>query len=100
MRSVMRIQQLGGHFQAIPNLLLAAFEQVVDAELISNLPGVSRLIAVLEARVSGDDGIGLAPRKLGDNPLGDGVAEVFLVRAGTEVVEGKDRNPGHVARRN
>ena len=29
MRSVMRIQQLGGHFQPVSNLLLAAFEQVV-----------------------------------------------------------------------
>jgi len=31
---------LGGHFQPVPDLLLAAFEQVVDAEFIANLPGV------------------------------------------------------------
>lgn len=62
MRSVMRVQQLGGHFQPVSDLLLAAFEQVVDAEFIANLPGVDRLAAVPEARVPGDDGISLAPR--------------------------------------
>ncbi len=49
MRSVMRIQQLGGHFQPVSDLLLATFEQVVDAELIYDLPGVGRLAAVPEA---------------------------------------------------
>ena len=78
MRSVMRIQQLGGHFQSVSDLLLAAFEQVVDAEFISNLPDVNRLVAVPEARVPRDDGISLAPRKLGNDPLGDGIAEISL----------------------
>ncbi|MER9222983.1 hypothetical protein NKI48_29630 [Mesorhizobium sp. M0644] len=78
----MRIQQLGGHFQPISDFLLAAaFEQVVDAEFISDLSGVDRLVAVPEARVSGDDGISLVPRKLGDDPLGDGIAEISLIRA-------------------
>ena len=100
MRSVMRIQQLGSHFQPVSDLLLAAFEQVVDAEFISDLPGVDRLVSILEARVPGDDGIGLAPRKLGDDPLGDGIAEISPIPAGTHVVEGKHRDPRHVARTN
>src|SRR5262249_42909263 len=99
MRSVTRIDQLHGHLQPVCDLLLAAFEQVVDAEFMSNLPGVSRLVAVLEARVSGDDGISLAPRKLGDDPLGDGVAEISLIRASTHVVQREDRNPRHFSRR-
>ncbi|TIL72214.1 MAG: hypothetical protein E5Y81_16285, partial [Mesorhizobium sp.] len=45
MRSVMRIQQLGRHFQPVSHLLLAALKQVVDAEFISDLPNVNRLIA-------------------------------------------------------
>ncbi|TIM26866.1 MAG: hypothetical protein E5Y63_26955 [Mesorhizobium sp.] len=97
MRSVIRIQQLGGHLQPVSDLLLAAFEQVVDAEFISDLPGVGGLVALPETRVPGDDGVSLAPRKLGDDPLGDGVAEISLIRAGTHVIEGKDRNPRHVA---
>src|SRR4029077_869845 len=78
----------------------AAFEQVVDAEFMSDLPDVDRLAAVPEARVAGNDGISLALRKLGDDPLGDGVTEISLIRTGTHVVEGKYRNPGHVARTN
>src|SRR5262249_28228934 len=100
MRSVTRIEQLHCHFQSVSDLLLAAFEQVVDAEFMSDLPDVDRLAAVPEARVPGNDGVKLAPRKLGDDPLGDGVTEISLIRTGTHVVEGKYRNPGHVARTN
>ena len=98
MRSVMRVQQLGGHFQPVSDLLLAAFEQVVDAKFFPDLPDIDRLVAVPEARVPGDDGIRLAPRQLGDDPLGDGIAEISYVRTSAEVIEGKDRNPRHVAR--
>ena len=45
-------------FQPVSDLLPAAFEQVVDAEFISYLPHVDRLVA--EARVPGDDRISLA----------------------------------------
>ena len=99
-RPIMRIQQLGGHFQPVSDLLLAALKQVVDAEFFSDLPGVGGLVSIPEARIPGDDRISLAPRKLGDQPLGDGVAEISLVRTSAKVLEGKDCNPGHIARTN
>ena len=72
------IDELRRDADAIAGAADAAFEDVTDAKLATDLPDVRRLAFVLEARVAGDDEQLGEARQLGDDVFGDAVAEVVL----------------------
>ncbi len=71
-----RIDQLDRDPQAVALLLLAAFEDVMNAQLLRDGPDVCRLVPIFEAGVPGDDEELREARRLGDDPFADGVAQI------------------------
>jgi hypothetical protein len=77
------IDQLRINADTIANAPDAAFQYVTDAELPSHIPNIGRLAFVLERRVARYDGELREPRNLGDDILGNAVAEILLLRITT-----------------
>src|SRR5215472_2422909 len=87
--------QLGRDAQALARLAQASLDQVLDAELAPDALHVDGLLAILERGVAGHDEKVAMARQLGDDVLGDAVAQILLLRVGVEVGEGQhgDRRP-------
>ena len=62
---------------------------MADIQLLGNLGHVDRLALEGEGGVAGDDGERGRLRQVGDDVLGDAVAEVFLLRIAAHVGEGQ-----------
>ena len=73
----------------------AALQDVAHAEIASDLAHVGRLALVLEGGIAGDDEQLGEPRQLGDDIVGNAVAEIVLVLVAAQVVERQhgDRRP-------
>ena len=79
----------------------AALEHIAHAELAPELGDVHRLPLVLEGRVAREHAQVARPRQLGQDVLGQAVAEILLARVAAQVDEGEDRDPwtfGHAGR--
>ena len=79
-----------------PNLLAsaphAAFEDIANAELATDLLHVNRFALVGKGRVPGDHKAPGNPRKVGGEIVRDAIGEVFLVRVVRQVGERQDDN--------
>ena len=89
------VDKLGTDADAVAGAANAALQHVARAKLAPDLPHVDGLALVPEARVAGDDEQLGEPRQLGDDVLGDAVAEVFLIRVAAHAGKGEngDRRP-------
>ena len=79
----------------------AALKHIAHAELAPELGNVYRLALVLEGRVAREHAQVARPRQLGQDVLGQAVAEILLVCVAAQVDEGEDRDPrtfGHAGR--
>ena len=90
------VDQLRVDLQPVSELLLAAFQHIVHAQIACDLADIGGLAPVLEARILGDHGIGLAARELGDHTFGDGIAQIALVLAGAVILERQNSDDGQV----
>src|SRR3990172_7684661 len=81
------VDQLGVDAHPRAGFLYAAFQHVRDAQLPAHLPNVRRLALVSKGRMAGDDEQAEEPGKVGDEVIGDCVAEVVLFWVAAEVLE-------------
>lgn len=86
------VDQLRGDAHAISELAHAALEHVAGAQFPPDGLDVDRPPLVDESRIPGDHEQPRETRQVGDQVLGDAVAEVLLLRIVAEVGEGKHRD--------
>ena len=72
----------------------AALQHVSRAQLFPNLPYIDRLAFVLEARISSDDQKLGKARQLGDDVLGNAVAEIVLLGSPLRLTKGSTATQG------
>jgi hypothetical protein len=91
--AVRGVHQLGGRAHAVTAAADAALQDVADAELRADRPDILARVLVLHGRGAGDDRetIRMEPAQMGDQLLGEAVAEVVLFRAAAQVLERQDR---------
>ena len=92
------VDQLRGDAHPVVHLAHAAFEQVLHAEPRRHLVDVDVLSLVGEGGVARDDEQRRDLREIGDDVLGDAVAEIVLLRVAAHVDEGQHRDRGLVRR--
>jgi len=97
--AVLAVDQLAGDPDPPAGLADAALEDVPDAEFLADLLHPDRLALVGECGVAGDDEQPRDLRQVGDDVLGDSVAEVLLLRVAAHVVEGQHDDGGPLCRR-
>ena len=82
------LDELCGDPQAVADAAHAALDQVADGEFAADARDVEVAAAILEGRVARDDEQRAEARQLGDDVLGDTVAEVPLLRIVAQVENG------------
>ena len=90
------VDQLRVHLEPVSGLLLAAFQHIVHAEVLGDLADIGGTATVLEARILGDHGIGLAAREFGDHTLGDSIVQIAAVGTDAMILERQHGDDGHV----
>src|SRR5271165_2013362 len=95
MRTRLRIDQLCVDPDLVARPLDASFEDIANAQLVANLLGLGRLVAVAERGIAGNYKHVSDPRQIGRQVLGDRVGEILLVRVAVQVGERQhdDRHP-------
>jgi hypothetical protein len=91
-----RIGQLNRDSHLPAGLAHAALEHILDSPFIAHVLQLRRLALAGEGRVAGDYKQVRKPREVGDQVIGDTVAEIFLLRIPAEVGEREHRNRGLV----
>ena len=91
-RARLGFDQLGGDPQPVADPARTALDHIAGPELGADRAHVASGCPVGEGRVAGDDEEFVVARKVGDDVLGQAVAEVVLRRVAAQVVEGQDRD--------
>src|SRR5262249_33199850 len=86
------VDQLRGDAEAIPAPTHAALQHIAYPQIAPHIADIGRLALVLEARVAGDDEQLREARQLGDDVLGDAVAQVILLLVSAKIGEGEYGN--------
>jgi hypothetical protein len=86
----LRLDELRGDPNAVASLAHAAFENVANPQLASDLAYIDVSALVGEARVACDHEQPSQPRQAGDDVLGDAIGEVFLLGVAAHVGKGED----------
>ena len=84
------LQQLRGDAHPVARLAHAAFEHVRDVQRTRDLRRRDGLALVRERRIAGRDGQRRNAAEVGDDVLGDAVAEILLLRVAAHVHERQD----------
>src|SRR5215472_17071036 len=92
MSRVAGVDQLPGHADAAADLAHAALEYVAHAELASDLLHIDHAPLVDEAGVAGDDEEPAPARERGQDVLGDGIGEIFLVLIAAHIEKRQNRD--------
>ena len=86
------IDQLGGYANPVSRLPDAALEDIADLQLAGELVDLHGLALEVEGRVAGNDEDRRNLGEVGDDVLGDAVAEIFLLRIAAHIREGQDED--------
>src|SRR5215831_1566717 len=92
MTAASSINELRGDPEAIARSANAAFDHICNPKLLPHPPKINILAAILKRRIARDNEEVPKPRQLGDDVLGDTVAEILLVRVSAHIGERKDCN--------
>ena len=84
------VGQLRGYANSASRLPHAAFQDISDLQPAGQLIDLDRPALEAEGRAPGDDEDGRHLREVGDDVLGDTVADVFLLRIAAHIREGED----------
>ena len=93
------IDQLGGDPHPVVGLAHTAFQHIPHAQLLAHVLYLHRFALVGEGRVAGDDKQAGDLREIGDEVLGDPVAEILLLGVAAHVDEGQHGDGGLVGQR-
>jgi hypothetical protein len=94
-----RVDQLPGDPHSICRLAHAAFEQIADAELATDLPDIDGTSLVSEGRVAGDHEQRSEARQGGRDLLDDAVGEILLLGIAAQVLERQHDDRGRFGNR-
>jgi hypothetical protein len=92
MRARLRIDQLSVDPDLVAGPLDASFKDIANAQLMANLLGLGRLLAVAERGIARNYKHVRDPRQIGRQIFGDSVGEILLVRVAVQVGEGQHHN--------
>ena len=84
--------ELGGNAEVVSSLPNTPLEDISDPEILGDRARVHSASLEYHRRVPGNHPKGMEPGKTGDDLLGEPIAEVGVVRIGTDIVEGKNQN--------
>src|SRR3546814_487330 len=99
MAARLAVDQLRGDADAGASLAHAAFQHVAHAELAADVLNVDGAPPVDEGGVAGDDEQARDLRQIGDNVLGDAVAEIGLLGITAHIVERQNDDRGLLGHR-